>query len=291
MKNSIRLASIAFAMCFAAVLSSCEPKDPPPGGGDETLAVPTELKVGNVTDVSASLSWSGEATTYEVSVDGADAVTIKAKTFTATGLTPETTYEWQVRAKDGELFSDWVDGEPFTTGEDVPSYDMVISDIANLPAEAVTVKAVVNVATEDDVPVVLASDNVEDGVATLYLIETIDSEYLMPMADVVGYDEGVELSDPAGKFTQVGFMVCDMADQFIGALILTNDEEVETALMYADRPYTVITTNEDDWDIWNLDFVKGYNWTQIYDLNDEQSTMTNGYPDDATWYYFSPEDF
>ena len=40
---------------------------------------------------------------------------VSENTFTATGLTPETEYEWSVRAVKGDKASDWVEGPGFST--------------------------------------------------------------------------------------------------------------------------------------------------------------------------------
>ncbi len=97
------------------VLNSCKEKDPDP----VAPAAPTNLAFDDVKDVTAVLTWAGEATTYEVAVGDAAAVPVTGKKYTATSLTPETAYAWKVRAKAGDLFSDWVDGPEFTTTEEI----------------------------------------------------------------------------------------------------------------------------------------------------------------------------
>ncbi len=110
MKHSLRILSF-LAVCAVATLVSCgEPETTP-----TTVAAPTELAANDVQDNSAVLSWSGEASTYEVIVGDATAQTVDAKTFTATELTAGTTYTWKVRAKSGDDFSIWVNGPEFTT--------------------------------------------------------------------------------------------------------------------------------------------------------------------------------
>jgi hypothetical protein len=114
MHNTIKFTQIFAAMCGLAALASCNK------GGDDTpprkpVPAPTELRAKNVRDVSATLSWSGETSSYEVVVGDGAAKTVDAKTFAATGLTPETDHTWKVRAIDGDRYSDWVDGPSFRT--------------------------------------------------------------------------------------------------------------------------------------------------------------------------------
>ena len=89
-------------------------------------ARPSGLNATNVTFNAATLNWSGSAATYEVSVKAATEGTWpapttvnNATTYNATGLVPETQYQFMVRAicdaAEG-LVSDWVTGG-FTTDE------------------------------------------------------------------------------------------------------------------------------------------------------------------------------
>ena len=86
------------------------------------LAAPTGLTVSNVTNTTATLSWNaGAATEWEVRY-GTDAnnygtpVTVTEPTYTLTGLTANTNYVAQVRAKYGDnLYSEWVSFEGFKT--------------------------------------------------------------------------------------------------------------------------------------------------------------------------------
>jgi hypothetical protein len=66
-------------------------------------------------DVSAVLSWSGEADSSEVVINDGDATPVNANDYKVIGLTAETEYTWKVRAVEGELTSEWVDGPAFTT--------------------------------------------------------------------------------------------------------------------------------------------------------------------------------
>jgi hypothetical protein len=52
--------------------------------------------------------------------------TVDAKTFKATALTAGTEYEWKVRAVDGDAFSDWAEGEKFSTKKAGESTDTIV---------------------------------------------------------------------------------------------------------------------------------------------------------------------
>ncbi|MBP5536127.1 MAG: fibronectin type III domain-containing protein [Bacteroidales bacterium] len=92
---------------------------------------PTSLQA-TTTDVTATLSWSGTASSYEVSVRQNGASTWPAESvargnsYTATGLTANTQYEWRVRSVCGSVSSNWVTGTfttqpPSTTPCDAPT--------------------------------------------------------------------------------------------------------------------------------------------------------------------------
>ncbi|WP_068921834.1 chitinase [Planobispora rosea] len=107
--------------------------DGPPGQGTPTdttpPTVPANLTAGGATATSLALSWSastddsGTVARYEVSRDNGAAVSAGAATsYTATGLTKNTTYGFRVRACDGSgncsAYSPSVSGR--TTGDDTP---------------------------------------------------------------------------------------------------------------------------------------------------------------------------
>ncbi|MGW4802467.1 fibronectin type III domain-containing protein, partial [Nonomuraea sp. NPDC004297] len=100
-----------------------------PGGAPDTQApsVPGNLSVGGATSSSLSLTWSAATdnvgvTRYEVSRDGAAPTTVSGTTHQATGLTPETSYAFRVRACDAagncSAYSSSVSGR--TTGGTTP---------------------------------------------------------------------------------------------------------------------------------------------------------------------------
>ena len=99
---------------------------------------PTDLTISDVTNTSATLGWTSVATEWEVRY-GTDAnnygtpITVAEPTYTITGLTANTEYTAQVRAKYGDgLYSAWEDGDfgtfktlmqaPVAMNENNPTY-------------------------------------------------------------------------------------------------------------------------------------------------------------------------
>jgi len=111
MSKKIVLKSLwAVAMIgFVLSLSSCK-KDVPP---------PTNLSVADITEISAKLSWTGSADSYEIQLTNPQGMNIvfypTANTCLAANLTENTAYKWKVRAKKGDKYSEWTAGPSFTT--------------------------------------------------------------------------------------------------------------------------------------------------------------------------------
>ncbi len=134
MKTITKIACTLALMCGVAMLGSCEkepgktqpetPENPTPP------AAPTALAVIGVTKTAATFTWSGTSTSYEISVGDNITQTVDAKTITISTLTAQTQYVWKVRAKDGELYSEWANGTAFTTEDavDVPTNLAVSAD-------------------------------------------------------------------------------------------------------------------------------------------------------------------
>ena len=80
-----------------------------------TCDVPTSLAASNVTSNSATFSWNGIATQYEIEINGQTPVAATSP-YNAQSLTAATAYSVRVRALcDGGLSSDWTDAVTFTT--------------------------------------------------------------------------------------------------------------------------------------------------------------------------------
>ncbi|MEA2105600.1 MAG: GEVED domain-containing protein, partial [Bacteroidota bacterium] len=95
---------------------------------NEPPSTPTGLTTTNITDESATLSWSAAtgATSYDVQlrVQGGSWSTynVSGTSYNANNLSAETTYEWQVRAKNSYGTSSYSAIKTFTTTEFVVSY-------------------------------------------------------------------------------------------------------------------------------------------------------------------------
>ncbi len=84
---------------------------------EEVIAKPSNLKVGNLTTTSATLSWDAvqDALGYEVVVGDRDALRVDTSVYEATGLSPETDYDWRVRTIGEEGHSAWAQGTTIET--------------------------------------------------------------------------------------------------------------------------------------------------------------------------------
>jgi hypothetical protein len=111
--SSKRALTVASSESGGSALSSPASVDPPSG-----------LQVDNITSTSATLSWSGSSSAkFDVQLNpGSKSYSTNSSTLTITSLSPNTTYDWQVRSKssNGKDTSDWVSGPSFTTLESPP---------------------------------------------------------------------------------------------------------------------------------------------------------------------------
>ena len=118
MKNVMK--SLSILLLASVVFASCG-KDNKDNNGKQTesVPVPTNLSVTNITDVSAKLQWAGTADSYEILLSSQFSSNIPFSSTTTscdlTNLTENTVYTLKIRAKKGSEFSDWVEGTMFTT--------------------------------------------------------------------------------------------------------------------------------------------------------------------------------
>lgn len=107
---------------LAAFGAACNDDDNKPGGTDDPgeelkpVVAPSNPRVVNLTDVTAILTWDGSSSAYEVEWGG-ETLPTESTSYGVEGLTPETTYNWKVRSKEGERYSEWVEAKAFTTEE------------------------------------------------------------------------------------------------------------------------------------------------------------------------------
>ena len=80
---------------------------------------PTSLTASNISQTSATITWVGTASSYDVQLNNGDIENITATTKQLTNLTANTTYTIKVRSNCGESTSDWVT-TTFTTLSDEP---------------------------------------------------------------------------------------------------------------------------------------------------------------------------
>lgn len=117
-KNLTIWTLIALLAAFGAACND----DEKPGGTDDPgeelkpVVAPSNPRVVNLTDLTAILAWDGSSSAYEVEWGG-ETLPTESTSYGVQGLTPETTYNWKVRSKEGERYSKWVEAQAFTTGE------------------------------------------------------------------------------------------------------------------------------------------------------------------------------
>ena len=114
------------------------------GGETDTCDMPTNLAVSNLTMTSATITWSGEATSYEIDFRNTSIV-VYENSYDAVSLTPATTYTIRVRAIcEPGVTSDWSEFSFTTLDEETPQG---IDDVVGNASERCTVSIYPNPAT------------------------------------------------------------------------------------------------------------------------------------------------
>ncbi len=78
-------------------------------------AKPTGLAVSDVTAHEATISWTSDATAWQVQLDNEDPIDVDETTYTFENLDPETTYTAKVRSNCSGIYSEWTTAVSFTT--------------------------------------------------------------------------------------------------------------------------------------------------------------------------------
>jgi hypothetical protein len=100
----------------------------------EGISPPTGLTVSSITSTGAVLSWTSDATSFDIEVGSNTYTSYTANTnsYTLTGLESNTVYNWSVRAKNGTNISDWAAGS-FTTEQESsgPAWNEFLATTSN----------------------------------------------------------------------------------------------------------------------------------------------------------------
>ena len=95
-------------------------------------AKPTGLNVVYVNTHTAMLSWTSDASAWQVQLDDEEPIDVDETTYTFTELAPETDFTAKVRANCGGTYSDWTNAVNFTTGIACPvPTDFSTSNVTN----------------------------------------------------------------------------------------------------------------------------------------------------------------
>jgi hypothetical protein len=96
--------------------------------GTSPPAPPTGLTVSSITTTGAVISWTSDATSFDIEV-GSNTYTATTNSYTLTGLTANTAYNWKVRAKKNSATSDWATNS-FTTSSGGLAWNELIATMS-----------------------------------------------------------------------------------------------------------------------------------------------------------------
>jgi hypothetical protein len=92
----------------------------------EDVLPPTALTA-SPTTTGAVLSWTSNATSFDIEIDG-HTYTTAANSYTITGLIHKTVYEWKVRAEKNAVISDWATGSFKTLRDGPPTWNEYLAE-------------------------------------------------------------------------------------------------------------------------------------------------------------------
>ena len=98
-------------------------------------AKPTGLAASDVTAHEATITWTSDATAWQVQLDDEDPIDVEEATYTFENLDPETTYTAKVRANCSGTYSEWTTTVSFTTTIACPAPTVAVSNITSTTAE------------------------------------------------------------------------------------------------------------------------------------------------------------
>jgi hypothetical protein len=160
---------------------------------------------------------------------------------------------------------------------------VIISDVDGLPADAVTIRAMLYDSNGGE-EIELDVQNVENGGVTIELPVTVADEYLNTYPTP---PSGIELSDDGLRWNIIYFMVFDSSGYAIGDVYFEN-ETTWTYVWYADRECTIsgshLYESAGYTESYDLHLKKGCNWIQEEDSPTLLNT-TDGLPADGAWVY------
>ena len=104
-------------------------------GEAPTCIKPTGVNASEVTAHGATISWTSDASAWEIQLNEEEVITVTEPTYTFTGLAPETTYSVKVRTNCDGDYSDWTTAVNFTTGIACPVPTVAVSNITAYTAE------------------------------------------------------------------------------------------------------------------------------------------------------------
>jgi hypothetical protein len=115
-----KISLFGFILLFTGMMVSCEKADT-----DERIALDTPVGLRqdiNVEGRSANLYWEpvNDAGSYEVNIIGSATYSAFAASLVVNDLSYDVDYEWQVRAKKGDAYSEWSEKAAFRIADPVP---------------------------------------------------------------------------------------------------------------------------------------------------------------------------
>ena len=106
-------------------------------GEEPSCLKPTRVTASNVTAHEATITWTSNASDWEIQLNDETPIAVTEATYTFDSLDPETTYSVKVRTNCGDDgYSEWTNAVSFTTGIACPvPTDVTVSNVTGYTAE------------------------------------------------------------------------------------------------------------------------------------------------------------